>query len=153
FKKAIAIDPDFAMAYARLGYTIALVQEHLEDAKPLFREALKRTERLTDFDRIQIQAWYALADQDYGAAIRLYRSIVGMRPGEAEGYWRLGTLLAGEENFDDAIDVMQRGLTIAPDSRDLLNGLGLVFSDVGRYSEGIAICERLVAVAPQEPNA
>jgi tetratricopeptide (TPR) repeat protein/DNA-binding winged helix-turn-helix (wHTH) protein len=152
-EKAIALDPDFAMAYARIGYTYVVSWGRLEEGKPYLEKAFKLTERLSEKDELNITAWYALANQDYAAAIRSYQEIVARYPLEVEGYHRLGRLLGGENRLDEAIEILKQGLVIDPEAKDLYNGLGGVYSNLGRHDEAIAMRQHYVKLAPEEPNA
>ncbi len=63
-KKAIAIDSQFAMAHARIGYAYAVTWNLLDQAKPHLQKAFEMSDRLTSKDKLYISAWYAIANQD-----------------------------------------------------------------------------------------
>ncbi len=152
-EKAVALDPEFAMAYARIGHTYAVTSGWAEKAKPYLERAFALSDRLTGKDRLYITAWYAIANLDYPAAIQKFREIIQKYPAETEAYLRLGYLLRGEEQFDESISALRQGLTIDPDSSALYNSLGLLYSLLGRHDEAVAMHERYVALAPEEANA
>jgi tetratricopeptide (TPR) repeat protein/DNA-binding winged helix-turn-helix (wHTH) protein len=152
-EKAVALDPEFAMAHARIGHTYAVTWGWAEEAKPHLERAFALSERLTEKDRLYIAAWYAIANLDYPAALPPFREIIAKYPTETEAYLRLGYLLRGEEQFDEAINVMRQGLAIDPESSALYNALGLLYSLLGRHDEAISMHERYAALAPHEANA
>ncbi len=152
-EKAIALDPDFAMAYARIGYTYVVSWGFLEKGKPYLEKAFKLTDRLSEKDKLNITAWYALANQDYAAAIRSFQEIVARYPLEVEAYRGLGRLLRGENRHDEAIEILKQGLVIDSEAKELYNSLGGVYSELGRHDEAIAMYRRYVKLAPEEPNA
>lgn len=152
-EKAVSLDPQFAMAYARIGYAYSITSGQVEKGKPYLEKAFKLSERLTEKDRLNINAWYAIANLDYPAAIRAFREIINKYPLETESYWRLGKLLAGEEQAEEAIEVLKRGLTIDSENKNIYNTLGIILSSLGRHSEAILAHRRYVALAPAEPNA
>jgi tetratricopeptide (TPR) repeat protein/DNA-binding winged helix-turn-helix (wHTH) protein len=151
--KAIALDPSFAMAQARIGYTYAVTWGDATAGKPYLERAFRMSSRLTEKDRLSIAAWYALANLDYPQAIREYRELLREFPRDTEAYARLGRLLRGEERYDEAIAVLKTGLSADSDAADLYNALGGIYSQLGRHKEAIAAEERYVALAPDEPNA
>ncbi|MCX6625357.1 MAG: winged helix-turn-helix domain-containing protein, partial [Acidobacteria bacterium] len=102
-RRAVAIDPDFAMAQARIGYTYAVTWGLAAEGKPFLELAFRNRERLSPRDRLLIEAWYALANLDYPAAIRRYRKLLAAYPDDVEAYARLGRLLRGEERYEEAI--------------------------------------------------
>ena len=152
-EKAIALDPQFAMAYARIGYAYGVSWGLVDQSKPYLEKAFQLSDRSTDKDRLSIAAWYAIANQDYPAAVRSFREIIHRYPMEVEAYSRLGHLLFGEEQYAEAIGVLQQGLVIDPDAQDLYNELGAVYSTLGRHDQAIEMRQRYVALAPQEANA
>jgi tetratricopeptide (TPR) repeat protein/DNA-binding winged helix-turn-helix (wHTH) protein len=152
-EKAIALDPQFAMAYARIGYVFAARWNLIDQAKPYLEKAFQLSERLGERDKLLITAWYEIANADYPAAIKSYREITVNYPLEVEGYLRLGHLLAGEGQSAEAIDVYKQGLTIDPEARDIYNELGNLYSSLGKHAEAIAMHQHYVELAPNEANA
>jgi len=153
FQKATELDPEFAMAQARIGYTYVMSWGQADNAKPYLEKAFRQSARLTERDRMNITAWYAVANRDYEGGIAAYREVINRSPLDTEAYWRLSRLLAGEERNDEAIDVLRRGIAVDPQSKVLYNGLGSLLSDQARHAEAIAAHERYVALAPNEPNS
>lgn len=152
-EKAVALDPEFAMAHARIGHTYAITWGWTEKAKPQLEKAFALSNRLTEKDRLYITAWYAIANLDYPSAIQSFQDIVSKYPAEVEAYLRLGYLLRGEEKYDEAIKVLRQGLAIDQESSAIYNALGLIYSLLGRHDEAIVMHERYVELAPNESNA
>jgi tetratricopeptide (TPR) repeat protein len=151
-RKAIRLDPDFAMAYARIGYAYSVTDFLPEKGRPFLEKAMQLSDRLTNKDRLFVQAWYAIARQDYPGAIRTLQQVVAEYPMETEAYARLARLEYREERPLEAIEVVQQGLRIDPDFGDLYNVLGMCFLGMRRYDEAIAAHQRYVRLLPSEPN-
>jgi tetratricopeptide (TPR) repeat protein/DNA-binding winged helix-turn-helix (wHTH) protein len=152
-RKAIQLDPNFAMAYARIGYAYSVTDFLPEKGRPFLEKAFQMSDRLTEKDRLYVAAWYAIARQDYASAIQTLRRIVDQYPLETEAYARLGRLLFRKERPNETIAVVQRGLAIDSEAKDLYNVLGVCFLGLGRYDKAIAAHHRYVQLAPSEPNA
>ena len=152
-EKAIALDPQFAMAHARIGYAYAITWGLAAKAKPYLEKAFSLSNRLTEKDRLNIAAWYSIANLDYPNAIEFYRQIISKYPAETEAYYRLGNLLNGEEQFDEAETVLKQGLAIDSGEPLLYNALGSLYSTSGRHEEAIAMHRRYLALAPNEANS
>jgi len=152
-ERAIALDPEFAMAHARIGYTYAVAEGNAEKGKAPLERAFQLSDRLTQLDRLNINAWYAIANLDYPAAIESLQEIIAKYPLETEAYWRSGRLLLGEERYDDAVNVLKQGLLVDPDDKDMYNALSVTYRDSHRHQEAIAMAERYLLLAPNEPNA
>ena len=151
-EKAVALDPEFAMAHARIGFVYSISQGRSETGKPFLEKAFKLSQRLTEKDRLNIKAWYEIANMDFPSSIKTYREIVSKYPLETEGYWRLGKLLEGEGQAEEAIEILKQGLTIDAESTTIYNLLGGIYSRLGKHAEAIAAHQRYVALAPNEAN-
>jgi tetratricopeptide (TPR) repeat protein len=151
--KAVQRDPNFAMAYARIGYAYSVTDFLPDKGRPYLEKAFQLSNRLTEKDRLYVAAWYAIACQDYATAIETLRQIVLRFPLEIEAYARLARLLLREEQPQQAISFVQQGLAIDPEADDLYNVLGICFLALRRYDEAIAAHERYVQLSPADPNA
>src|SRR5258708_39318721 len=117
--KGVALDPNFAMAYARIGYAYAVPGGRLAEGKPYLEQAFRMSGKLTEKDRRHIVAWYAIANQAYQTAIRRYFEPIAEYPNETEAYHRLGTLLRGESRPEEAVDVLRRATASDPDDANV----------------------------------
>jgi tetratricopeptide (TPR) repeat protein/DNA-binding winged helix-turn-helix (wHTH) protein len=155
WEKAIALDPEFAMAYARIGYTYALVRvNENEKAKPYLEKAFRLSTRLNEKEKLYIHAWYAHANNDAAMAVRALYDITAKYPQETESYFRLGFMLRHSMNrYEEAMQVFEQGIAADPEAKEIYNQLGFVYAKFGRYEEAIAAHRRYVQLAPDEPNA
>ena len=152
-EKAVALDSQFAMAYARIGYVYAVSWGRVDDGRPYLEKAFRLSERLTEKDKLYITAWYAIANLDYANAIKCFRDIVARFPLEVEAYYRLASLLQGEERPEESVAVLKQALVIDSEAKELYNALGGNYVDLDRQDEAITAYERYVQLAPREPNA
>jgi tetratricopeptide (TPR) repeat protein len=152
YRKAGELDPGFAMAYARMGFTYASTWGRPEEGKPYLERAYHLSDRLTPRDRLFIRAWYGIACRDYQTAERGYREILSAFPLEVEAYYSLGTLLAHDRRYDEARQIFERGLAIDRDMPQLYNQLHSVYFDLGQDKQAVEAVQRYVALSG-EPNA
>jgi tetratricopeptide (TPR) repeat protein/DNA-binding winged helix-turn-helix (wHTH) protein len=153
FTRATALDPQFAMAFARIGYAYGVTWNHVERARPYLAKAYGMSARLSEKDRLHVEAWNALVRFDYPSAIESFTKLIRVDPMEVEAYSRLGLLLAGERRYDESLDIFHRGLAVDPESGDLWNRLGGVYDELARTQDAIAARQKYVALQPNEPNA
>jgi len=153
FEKAVALDPNFAMAHARIGYTYTSSGARPVEAKPSLEKAFRLSGRLTPRDRQHIAAWYALANLDYPAAIQAYQSLLANDPRDVEAYTRLGSLLSGERRPAEAVVVLQKALVVDPNSATTWNVLSGVQNRAGWGEQAVISAQRYVGLIPAEPNA
>lgn len=152
FRKAIQLDPQFAMAHARLGYTYSVTAGKSAEGKPHLEKAFSLAGGLTERDRLYVTAWYAIAQEDFQEAIAVYRRILDEYPGEISGYVSLARLLRGEGQINEALAVLQKGKAIDPGWGDIHNLLSGVYFQLGRKDQSVASARRYVELAPSEPN-
>jgi tetratricopeptide (TPR) repeat protein/DNA-binding winged helix-turn-helix (wHTH) protein len=153
FKKALEFDPQFAMAYARIGYAYAVQDFQPEKARPYLDRAVRFSKQLPTMNRMYIEAWSAIAHSDYNAAIGILRQITIQYPDETEAYCQLSRILRGQERIDEAAVLLKSAIQKNPDAKDLYNGYGLILVSMARPLEAIEAYKQYVALAPDNPNA
>jgi tetratricopeptide (TPR) repeat protein len=84
------------------------------------------------FDQLAAQADQARDTNDLEKALLLYRKALGMRPGWAEGWWSLGTILYDRNNYADAARAFQRVVALQPQHGSARVMLGLCEFELGR---------------------
>jgi len=137
FKKAVELDPDFAMALRELG------GESLEKAMALSKNA-------TEKERLYIEASYALnREKNRQKAISFYRQIVNKYPKEKGAYESLGAILEPRE----ALEMFQRALALDPKSGTALNYLGYTLWALNQPEQAVDAFKGYVAVRPGDVNA
>jgi len=151
--KALALDPGFAMAYARMGYVYAVRMGNGEKARPFLEKALEMADHVDAKYRLFINAWLAHAMHDPERAIEVYRDLLTQYPLETEAYERLGWLLERQNRNEEALQVIQQGLITDPDWKDLHNLMGSVCMRMGRNDDALAAFQRYTQLAPNDPNA
>jgi tetratricopeptide (TPR) repeat protein len=152
-KKAVALDPNFAMAYARIGYTYAVADFVPQKGLPYLGKAIQLSTHLPQRDRLYIEAWSAVAKANYVQATRLFNQIVESYPEETEAYYQLGRLLQGQEKSAAAVVVLRRGLENHSEETTLYNALGMSLMNLNQYGEAIEAEQHYVALSPQDPNS
>ena len=152
-EKALALDPQFAMAHARIGYVYAVRMGQGEKAKPYLAKALALADRLSEKDKLFITAWQATAESQPARIIEAYRALIARHPLETEAYLRLSQTLRAQERDAEALQVIRQGLVIDPEWTPLYNHLGSVSMRLGRNDEALAAYQRGLQLTPKDPNA
>lgn len=152
FKKALRIDPRFAMAYARIGFAYAVQDFQPEAGRPYLEHALRLSAKLSTLNQLYIEAWFAIARSDYNAAIVLLQQITRQYPSETEATCELSRLLRGQERLDEAVALLKNAIQIHTNAKDLYNAYGFILMSMKRPQEAIRADQQYVVLAPQNPN-
>jgi TolB-like protein/class 3 adenylate cyclase/Flp pilus assembly protein TadD len=124
YQMAIALDPQFADAYA--GYARSLVDVVSFDYQPVLLNAVAR-------------------QQAYEAAGRALE----LNPQTARAYAVLGILQSLDSEHDAAIASVQKAVTLAPNSADALLNMAIVLIYAGQQPEALAAMERVLQLNPK----
>jgi eukaryotic-like serine/threonine-protein kinase len=144
YKHAIELDPNFAVAYARVGQGYANIGESvlaIENTK----QAFERRDRCSELEKLYIETHY-------------YSIVTGESDKELEALelWRrtyprdsipANNLAVGYEamgKWEQALEVAQANMQLAPDSSFSYNSLGVAYLGLNRLAESKAIREEEV---------
>lgn len=155
-EKAIALDPEFALAYARIGYIYAFVRlNERARARPYLTRADQLAHRLTTKERLYVKAWIAQAKDDHEGVVRALYDVIAYDPREVEAHFRLGFMLrhGPTKRPEEALRVLEQAAVIDPDAPHIQNQLGFLYLAFGRVDEAVTAHTRYVQLAPNEPNA
>jgi tetratricopeptide (TPR) repeat protein/predicted Ser/Thr protein kinase len=115
-EKAIAIDPNFAMALAKLA-VIENNRFHPDKAEAYGKRALARIDRLTPRERYYVEGWYySRSPETIMRGIEAYKKAVELYPDHASAMHNLALDYTRLERYRDAIplyeDLLRRGAPI-----------------------------------------
>jgi tetratricopeptide (TPR) repeat protein len=103
-EKAVALDPEFAMAYLILSEAHEL-QQNYELSKDFLLKALEHDSRASDRQRFLINGWAAAKIQNsYQQALEFFKELVELYPGDAEGNQYVGWAYRMLGEWDRALD-------------------------------------------------
>ncbi|HEV8712260.1 MAG TPA: tetratricopeptide repeat protein, partial [Candidatus Binatia bacterium] len=144
FEKAIALDPQYAEAYARLSRTLSREWNYqwsqdpqtLERAFVLAQQAVALDDSLP---RAHEELAYAyLYKRQHEQAIVAAKRAITLAPNEAEGSVRLGLILNFTGRPEEAIGLIEKAVRLNPRyPYDYLAQLGMAYGLAGRYEEAI----------------
>lgn len=112
--RALALDPDSAMAYACLGY-MNVAREQLEEAEKYFRKA---HELLPQRPMSNYLLGVILYRRGAFAEAETYlRRAIELKPSYDEAYYELGVVLAALGKHDEANQMYSKAVSLNPDLR------------------------------------
>ena len=106
-KKAVALDPEFAMAYRSMGSSYGNLKQPVEQ-RLNYQKAFDFKDRVSDRERYAIEGdYYRLSEKTYGMAIDAYRALLDLYPDDTIANTNLGVLYTSMEEWDKAIECYQ----------------------------------------------
>jgi TolB-like protein/Tfp pilus assembly protein PilF/tRNA A-37 threonylcarbamoyl transferase component Bud32 len=155
FRQAIALDPNYALAYAGLAnaYEVASGYSALEskEAEPLAEAAAKRALELAPDLGAAHAAMGSVhaAHRDWDGANREFQQALHLDPKDASShYFYSYTVLVPQKRYDEAIQEIQRAVELEPASLAINANYGGTFTIAKRYPEAKAQLDRAMALDP-----
>jgi tetratricopeptide (TPR) repeat protein/predicted Ser/Thr protein kinase len=151
-RQAIRLDPDFALAHAELGRRLYLESDRArrEQAEAHVKQALALLDRLTERERLWIQA---STDDARGLRARAadgYRAYLTRYRDDARGWFRLGwTLLAGLGQYEAAIEAFERAIALQPRDAPAHINLATAYAGLRRDEQAVEVYGRAFALRPE----
>jgi tetratricopeptide (TPR) repeat protein len=141
YKQAIDLDPNFAMAFARLG-TVYNNYGEVETAETYRKKAFELKERASERERLYITAHY-YADSGQlekgNAAYALYKQTY---PRDITSYINLAVTDAQLGNFEKSLRNSLEAIRVDPDEVRGYGGLAGAYSALGRLEEAKTVANQ-----------
>lgn len=151
-EKALALDPEFAIAYMILAET----ENQLGDSgarKAAIESAYRHSAAASEKERLLIAARHAhVIEGDPDRELRLLQEFVRKFPDEKYARHELGFLYEDRGELDAAIAAYEKALALDPNFGWSMNQLAYVHARAGRYAEALRLFERYAAISPGDAN-
>jgi tetratricopeptide (TPR) repeat protein len=139
FEAALGLDPDFAMADAALaGAYLSHIYFEPEKAKQHYDRALAAADRITDRERLLIQASYHGSLNHVDEARVHYRQYLSAYPDDLTARQAFGNLLMRNDRAAEAVEQFQAIVLAAPTDAGAFLGLAGCLRLLGRAEEALA---------------
>ena len=143
-REALVIDPAFASAWFSLG--IRFNTMHLYDsAAAAFAMARRHSARLSDRERLLLEAWEARLRRDFPTALAIYDRALQRYPNSLVAQTGRGNVLGRLGRGDEGLDAFRRALAVdpfGPTDLALWNLSGTLMS-LGRWREAADVVRQL----------
>jgi serine/threonine protein kinase/Flp pilus assembly protein TadD len=134
YEQAIQLDPNFAMAYARLGVTYS-TQGAMTKALGYMKKAYELREHVTERERMYIESQYANFQYDLPKALESYKLFAATYPRDAAAWNNLAIVYANMGDYEQAAADFEKTWAIAKwDNVAAENSAGTLIQ-LGRMSE------------------
>jgi tetratricopeptide (TPR) repeat protein len=148
FKKAVELDPKFALAYLWVFNTTDGTTERFA----AFRKAMELADRVSEAEANVIRAADAAVNSRPDEQRRLLEANVKAYPDDERAHSMLGNYLFGTQDWEAAIAEYRRALAIDPKFSPPYNQLGYALRFLDRDAEAEAAFTTYTELIPDEPN-
>jgi tetratricopeptide (TPR) repeat protein len=138
---AIARDPNFALAHARLGTMLSNLGERVR-AKEYIDRAYNLRDRVSEPERFYITGIHQRQSGELEQAIQTYRMWIETYPREYTPRTNLGVIFFQQGRLEEAAESLRAALDLAPEQANLYGNLGQIYVSLGRLDEARAILDQ-----------
>jgi len=152
FEQAVAIDPEFAGAYAGLCRVHAREFDRTRDrsnlklAEDACHKSLALNSSLVDTEKAL--AGLSLSDGDYVAAEAAYRKLLQVNSLDADSYIGLGTSLAGLGRGVEAETSFRQAVAVDPSYSQAYSSLAYYLFERGKIDEATSMLRKVTELVP-----
>jgi DNA-binding winged helix-turn-helix (wHTH) protein/tetratricopeptide (TPR) repeat protein len=144
FQRAISLDPNFAMAYARLG-TIYFNAQQSARATENLQKAYQLRERVSAWEKLYIAAHHAdIVDGDLEAARKTYELWAQIYPRDLVPPGNLGVIYGFLGDYEKALDAHQAALKLGSGTATDLTNLVMLYIELNRLEDAKAAAREAV---------
>jgi len=131
FKKAIALDSNFALAYLYLAS-----DEPTRDIRlQLLDKAASLGENASESERVMILGWRARYTDNWRESQKYYLRLIALHPNSKRALHLLSNHYLFVHEYEQAITQYEKAIAIDPNYAPPYNGLGYAYFYLGRYGK------------------
>src|SRR5262249_22980927 len=147
YQRAVELDPNFAMAYARLGAVYNNLGQ-TEVSERNRQKAFELRDRASEREKFYITTHYFADSGQLDKAITTLEMYRQTYQNEPIRYTNLANTYKPREQFENALPNGRRGVEIAPESRSAYETLALAYVVQNRLDEARATINAGLQVKP-----
>jgi len=154
---AVRIDPNFALAWARLSGAHALLYFNRGDAtaarRDAAKEALENAQKLrpNSPETLLFVGYYQYwVQRDYELAKTTFEHVSKMSPGNGEVSYALGAVARREGLWDESVAYWERGLALDPRNTALLIEVAWTYAALRQFPTALKLYDRALDILPDE---
>ena len=160
YERAVQLDPNFALAWARLSRANGRIYFGCDDTTCIARrEAAKRAlENAQKLEPNSPETLLALgyyqyhALRDYGAAKTTFERISNLLPGSSEVPWALGRVTRRKGQWDQSVAYWERALALDPRNMELLMPAAETYDILRQFPAALRLYDRALDITPNDPD-
>ena len=153
YKRAVQLDPDFAIAWARLSRMYSLLYSSFGDRLGDAKGALERAQRLQPNSP---ETLLALANyqndelRDYKHARETFLRVAKLLPGNSEVPASLASIARRKGQWDKVTDYSEQALVLDPRNPELLLRVAFNYGDQRQFETARSLLDRALQIRPDD---
>jgi len=148
YDKAIALDPNFALAHLNRANASPTAKEFFEHLK----HAVTHADKASDGERMLIQATEAGADGNPAKQKEILDKLVAAYPNDERAHFTLGGYYFGQQDFTQAINHYKKATELNPTYSTAFNILGYAYRQNEQYADAETAFKKYIELIPNDPN-
>jgi hypothetical protein len=141
FKRAIELDPEFSLAYARLGVAYANARE-AKRSEEAARQAFLRRSRVSERERYEIETrYYDNVSGEVSKAVEVVEIWARTYPADPRPYNTLSTYFKNLGQLERAAEMGEQARRLAPTSAIYRSNLAGAYFRLGQFDRASVVCE------------
>jgi len=160
YEKTIALDPDFALAYARLAksqlnfgwFVQSLTETQLAEVKAAVDRAQALAPNLPQV-HIALGFFHYLGHRDYDPAVREFERALQLAPSQVDALAGIAYIHRRKGEWPQAVTAFEKALTLAPRDAGIADNFGETLTILRRFADAEPLLLRAVAIDPTRISA
>jgi len=155
FERAVQLDPNFAIAWARLSRAEALLHAITGTGGDASKHALDSAQKLAPNSPETLLALGYYQSQvlgDFGAAEATFVRVSKMLPVTSDVLLALSKVTRRQEHWDETIAYSDQALGLDPRNVELLMDVALTYAQLRQFPTALKLYDRVLDITPNNPD-
>ncbi len=155
YQRAVQLDPDFALAYARLGHLQSWIYQTHDKTAPRKQRARELSERALALQPDLPEAHLALGysyyygERDYNRALAEFGVAQRGLPNDASVYMAIAAIQRRQGNWRECTANFEKAAQLSPKDAWILQNLGLTYEATRDYAAADRMYRRATEIEPE----
>ena len=153
YKRAVHIDPGFALAWSRLSRAHSSLYPSFGDSTEAAKRALETAQKLQPDspETLLALAQYQYSElHDYEAARTNFLGVSKMLPGSSEIPAALAQIARHQGKWEEAVAYYDQALVLDPRNAELLTETADNYLDLRRFADALKLYDRALEIRPKD---
>jgi serine/threonine protein kinase/Tfp pilus assembly protein PilF len=158
FERAVELDPNFGIAWARLSRADANYSQVLDTTaarRDAAKNALENAQRLqpnSPETLLAVGYYQYWVLHEYGAAKTTFEYVSKMLPGSSKVPSALGLIARREGHWDESIAYFEQALALDPQNVELLHDTAVTHTALRQFPAALKLYDRALDIVPNDPD-